>query len=112
MGEGADLPCCVGVPQTDGTYSMPYALELGREGVHAARAGRRDLDGLGEHAAGLAVTPIGVDQIDVEREHHAWLKTITDDLDRLAVGSDRVVAKARILQRCQPVAVDARFADR
>jgi hypothetical protein len=71
-----------------------------------------DLDGLGEHAAGLALTPVRVEQIDVEREHHARLEAVANHLDRLAVGRDGVMAEARIFERCQSVPVDARFADR
>src|SRR5258708_2441591 len=103
----------LGIAQPDPVRrSVRHALEFSREGVHAARAGRRDLDGLREHAAGLALTPTWVEQVDVEGEHHARLNAITDDLDRLAVGCNRMVAKARIFQRCQPMAVDACFADR
>src|ERR1044071_9632473 len=87
------------------TGSMRDGLKLGRKAVHAARAGRGDLDGLGEHAPGLALTPVRVEQVDVEREHHARLKTVADDLDRLAVGRDGVMAEARVFQRCQAVAV-------
>src|SRR5947209_6403295 len=91
--------------------SMCHALEFERKGVHAPRAGGRDLDGLGEYATGLSRSPVRIDEIDVEREHHAALEAVADHLDRLAVGGDRVVSKARIFQRREPMAVDARLAD-
>src|SRR6185312_2078503 len=37
-------------------------LEIHRERVHALRPGRGDLDGLGEHATGLAVLPLRIEQ--------------------------------------------------
>src|SRR5262245_15847158 len=91
---------------------MRQSLELGWKGMHAAGAIRRDLDRLREDAAGLAVFPLRVEQVDVECEHHAGFKAIADDLDRIAIGSDSVVPEARIFQRCEPVAVDAGLADR
>src|SRR5689334_18041218 len=91
-------------------YRQP--LEVSRERMHAARAGFSDLDRLGEHAAGLAVLPLRIEQVDVEREHHARLEAVAHHLDRLAVGGDGVMAVARIFQRGETVAVDASFTDR
>src|SRR5258708_5568172 len=78
--------------------SMLDTLKISRKTVHPARAGRGDLDGLGEHAAGLALTPLGIEQVNVEREHHAGLKPVADHLDGFAVGRDGVMAEPRIFQ--------------
>src|SRR5271166_7014100 len=86
-------------------------LQIHGERVHALRAGLRDLHRLGEHAAGLAVAPARIEQVDVEGEHHARLEPVADDLDRLAVGGDGVVAIARVLKRSETVAVNAGLAD-
>src|ERR1043166_7977275 len=91
-------------------YRQP--LEVSRERMHPPRPGLRDLDRLGEHAAGLAVLPPRVEQVDVEGKHHAGLEAVAHHLDRLAVGGDRMVAVARIFQRGEAVAVDAGLADR
>src|SRR5262249_47198009 len=87
--------------------SAHHTLEFGRESVHAPSAGRRDLDGLGKHAAGLAVAPPRIEQIDVEGEHVADLETIADHLDRLLVGGQRVMPEAWIFEGAQPRAVAA-----
>src|SRR5216683_3787811 len=93
-------------------FSIRHALEFGRETVHASRTGRRDLDSFGEYAARSTLAPLRIEEIDVEREHHAWLEAIADNLDRFAIGSNRMMAKTGIFQRCQAVAVDAGFANR
>src|SRR5262249_62196163 len=74
-------------------------LKLGRIAVHPARAGFGDVDSLGEDAAGLAIAPPGVEQVDVEREHHAGPKLIADRLDGALIGLERVVAVARMFER-------------
>ena len=79
--------------------------------MHAARAVVRDRDGLGEHAAGLAVVPLGIEQVDVHGEHHAGAELVADRLERAFVGAQRVVAVARIFERRETVAVDAGLAD-
>jgi len=79
--------------------------------VHALRAALRDLNGLGEHTASLALAPFRIEQVSVEREHHPRLEAIADLLDGLAVGRNRVVAIARVLQRGEPVPVNAGLAD-
>lgn len=74
--------------------------------MEAARFVVGDDDGFGEDAAGLAVAPGGVEEVDVEGEDHAGLELVTDGTQRLLVRLGGVVAEARILQRAQAVAVD------
>src|SRR5688572_20290298 len=90
-------------------YRQP--LEVSGERMHPPRAGVGDLYGLGEYAAGLAVLPLRIEQVDVECEHHSSFETVAHDLDRLAVGGDGMMAVARIFQRGEAVAVDTGFAD-
>src|SRR4051812_34743829 len=73
-------------------------LEVRRERMHPPRAVLGDRDGLGEYAAGLAVVPLRIEQIDIHREHHAGPELVADRLQRAFVGAERVVAVARIFQ--------------
>src|SRR5271166_568282 len=86
-------------------------LQIHGKRVHALRAAFRDLHRLREHAAGLAVAPARIEQVDVDREPHARLEPVADDLDRLAVSGDGVVTIARILERSETVAVNAGLTD-
>src|SRR5580704_16428286 len=63
-----------------GNSSHRNRLKFGRKAVHALGAGRGDLHGLGEDAAGLAGAPGRIVEIDVEGEHHAGAEFVADDL--------------------------------
>src|SRR6516164_10701770 len=86
-------------------------LEVGGEVVQPARAILGDDDGLGEYAAGFAVAPFRIEQVDVHGEHHAGAEFVADRRKRPQVGALGVVAVAGIFERRQSVPVDASFAD-
>src|SRR5262249_52441474 len=78
-------------------------LEVGREVVQPARAIVGDDDGLGEHAAGFAVSPLRIEQVDVHGKHHAGAEFVPDRLEGAHVGALGVVAVAGIFERGEPV---------
>src|SRR3954447_9673864 len=104
-----------GAPSGSLTIVVPSSdrelRKIGRERMHPPRPVAGDDDGLGEHAAGLAVHPFRIEQVDVHGEHHAGLELVADRLQRALVGAERVVAVARIFQRSETMAVDAGLAD-
>src|SRR5687767_11437880 len=79
--------------------------------MHPPRAVAGDDNSLGKYAAGLAVVPLRVEQIDIHGEHHPGLELVADRFERAFVGAQRMVAIARILQRGEAVAMDAGLAD-
>src|SRR5258707_3815342 len=83
-----------------GDFSLNrQALEVGGEVVQPARAVVGDDDGLGEHAAGLAVSPFRIEQVDVHGKHHAGAEFVPDRLERRGVATLRVVAVAGRFER-------------
>src|SRR4029078_9711400 len=88
-----------------------YPLQLFREGVQAAGSALGYHHRIGEHRSGFSVSPLWIENVDVEREDHPGLELAADRRQRSLVSLQSVEAVTREFKRGESVAVNSGLAD-